>query len=169
MSTSLERTKRARTRIDAEAHQLIVELGLSELSGGAIRAEVERQLGQARTPALRTVQLILRRSRVEDESGPWEPDDPRVLEVIPAVTQKTGGLTRWITTEQARRIARIRLLAADLDPWTTYFVARAYPLRSEEIGHWLPFAPWRGEDHRERYNEAVERGWVNRFTPPRST
>jgi hypothetical protein len=160
-----------RRRIDADALALIHELAVLPLSAGEVHRKVDREL-PGLAPGERTVRRIVRELRADDDSAPWAPDDAAVLECVAPVTAKTGGLVRWFSTEQARLLSRIRVLAPDLDCYPAYVLARHYQSRRarglsvEKLDAWLAYAPWRGAVERDRYDRAVERGWVERYGSP---
>jgi hypothetical protein len=162
-----------RRRVDADALALIHELAVLPLSAGEVHRKVEREL-PGRAPDPRTVRRIVAEFRAEsdDESAPWSPDSADILACIVPVIERTGGLVRWFSTEQARLLARIRRVAPDLECYSAYILARHYQSRLArgasvaKLDAWLAFAPWRGAVERDRYDRAVEAGWIERYGSP---
>lgn len=139
-------------------------------------AEIERLLiakyaTTRELPSKRTIQLWCERFRAQDAAAgekPWTlpqdagPDDVYVLESLYAVVVVSEGRIRTIGNETARWVVAVRHVAPTLSGWMAYRLARLYETATasdtstESLDLWLTFAPWHGDEARERYLTALK-------------
>jgi hypothetical protein len=132
--------------------------------------EIGARFPKSEIPAENTIRSIC----IDTPRGePWSLDTASplqvrlVLPVIAAVIEATEGRRTYITTDEARLIARIRLAARGVPLITAYAIARQ-TLWARSSGddaalnmlqHFLAFRPWTVEG-RARYDAAYEARWI---------
>ncbi len=165
---------RRKSRIDGDVQVAIDELALKGWGPTQIYKQLERQPEFAgRVPTSRTIQRRVNELALRDSSGPWSLADAKddeaalVLPVLAAVIEGTEAQRVYVTQAEAERIVRIRRAVPDLLPTLDLMLlARVYLLREQQgmsttdLDAFLAFAPWRSEDARERYRQALHFGWI---------
>ena len=160
---------------DGDVSEFIRALVHREWSPPQIHKELKRQERfSERVPSLRQIQRLKAKLSASAPSSPWslmdgngEADSVLVLPVLAAVIEETKGRKTGLTKAEAESITRIRRVAPDCDHWYAYVLARLYLLReqakmpSADIEAYLAFAPWRGTQEAQAYQQALEEGWVS--------
>lgn len=142
------------------------------------RSEWRNWVDQAGDP-LRTIERIAVKNR-RDASEAFTPSTvaraltvaeiaPLVTEVIPAVIEQTGGRVTVLSTEEARYVAAIRVIAPDCPPMQAFRLSRAYIARgrkpTSDLDMQVMYRPWASEIARSSYTTALMNGHV---APPPS-
>ncbi len=135
-----------------------------------MQAEIESRFGRGEVPAENTIRSIcLDTPRGEawslDMASPLQVR--LVLPVIASVIEATEGRRTYVTTDEAKLIARIRLAARGVPLLTAYEIARQMlwarssgdNAATSMLHHFLSFRPWTVEG-RTRYDAACTAGWV---------
>lgn len=140
-----------------------------------IRQEIEQAIEQGNLPKLDPAEIpsegtIAAICRSAPRGEPWSLADASplqvrlVLPVLAVVIERTEGGRTYITKDEARLIARIRLAARSIPLLTAYEIARQMLWAGREwqdvaiLHHFLAFEPWR--DNGERYARAYEARWI---------
>lgn len=143
-------------------------------------AEIQRSLERderfvGRVPGYRTVQRIAAEVNLPDGSGTWHPiqADPEeaalVLPVLARVIEVSKGKIREFTNDQARYIARVRLMVPDLPLYAAFQAAESYQhllsrgTTTNDLDAFLAFAPWRDDQAERRLKWARKNGWLPDF------
>lgn len=167
-------TKRRKPRIDGDVQAAIDDLILKDWGATQIYNHLDRQEKFAgRVPTPRTIQRRVSELASRDSSGPWSLADAKdneaalVLPVLAALIDGTEAQRVYVTQAEAERIVRIRRAVPDLLPTLDLMLlARVYMLREQQgmsttdLDSFLAFAPWRSEDARERYHQALKSGLI---------
>jgi hypothetical protein len=115
---------------------------------------------------VRTIQRLVKEVRPPDPTDTWSvtnsdtDEAAAVLPVLAATVKQRAGAP--ISCGEAIWIHRVSTLAPGLSSQGVWFLARAYftrELRHQDAGDLdalLAFAPWRSQEHRERYTEAIQ-------------
>ena len=117
-------------------------------------------------PEPRTVQKIVKRVRLTDSSGPWEPvewesggDVSVALEVMKHLGE--NGELIWPTNAEAERILWIRQTAPTLPlelVWRLtrrYMIYEAQQLPTKRLAWYLTFKPWQSDANKELYFKVI--------------
>lgn len=166
--TLRQKRRRGRPRIDGDIEQAIRRLAFD----GWTPAQIHRQLSltpafQGRVPTARTVQRVVARYGARDTGEPWsiaeaDPDDAAlVLPVLAEAVCRSGGHWSRFSQGLADWVVRVRRAAPDIPPAWALEVAvscfsherHAEPL--DGLTHMLAFAPWQGQEQRDRYIETM--------------
>jgi hypothetical protein len=158
---------------------------------GDSAAEIERHLARLRAsgdlpgpvPHLKTIQRIARAARPPAPATPGDAWNPKgagegeamlVLPVLAEVIERSRGHIRTFSRDLAEWIVAVRRAAPTLPPWEAYELSVEY-LRAERgergalpmsaLDAYLAFHPWDSEEGAERWQRALERGFVPLFPP----
>ena len=99
-----------------------------------------------------------------------------LLNVLASVIQETQGQRTHLTTDEMMWVKKLDGATEGIGHFALYLLAREYIRRTQrgegthELDHWIAFEPW-DEPHRpeesvfgeERYDGAVQNGWVKSF------
>lgn len=122
---------------------------------------------KGRVPHVRSLQRYAKDVQVPDPSAPWTLASPspaaadQVLDVLAAVVEETNGRVSSVTQLEAEWISRLRAARPDLPGWECWFLARLYIMRTgrhestADLDMYLAFAPWRDDEHADRYVDAI--------------
>jgi hypothetical protein len=131
--------RRRRRNIDVDVRVEIERLANSPSANATAihRSLVDDDRFEGRVPLVRTVQSIVKESRVRDSSGTWSlqdaatPDEARIL--LPVLGAKLALSERAdpLTNEEAKWALVVGRAVPDLSARNTYTMARAYLVRSE--------------------------------------
>ena len=136
--------------------------------------EIQRELDKQGLPApdSRHIRRIIDEVLARDRSQPWSlakaapTEAASVPSVLAELIIRSEGRRSDVTEKEAEWITRIRLAAPDFDLWAVYMMAHNYMVRTErgettaDLDTFLAFAPWRGEEQRRPYYEAVQAGHI---------
>ena len=125
---------------------------------------------------IRPVECMAKEANARDTSGTWELGDSEsgedarlILEVLTEIIDWSYGKQQHFTKGEAMWILKIRKAAPDLDMLRAWLLAILYRTRetleieTADLDHFVASAPWRSDEARDKYEQRLEKGWVQEF------